>query len=130
MDGERLAAELNREDVPGIRAHPHPLSVPHHGIPCPGVRLEITAEEELRPVALGLRLLSLFFSLWPGEMAWAPYPTAVHPEGGGHLHRLLVSREIVSTLENSPRDADSSAIASWTRAPEWWERVEKYLLYE
>lgn len=130
MDGEKMASALNQSGIPGVRAHAHELVVPDQGRPSPGVLFEIIDSKELRPVALGLRLLSLLFSLWPEEAAWTPYPTAVHERGEGHLDRLLVSREIVDFLENHPQEVDSAAISTWTRAPGWWGRAEEHLLYE
>jgi len=130
MEGEKMTDELNRAGAPGIRAHPRALVVPQQAAPCPGVLLEISDARELRPVALGLQLLSLLFTLWPEKAAWTPYPTAVHGRGKGHLHRLLVSKEIVGALEHCPHDVNQAAIAYWTEAPKWWGRVEEYLLYE
>jgi uncharacterized protein YbbC (DUF1343 family) len=130
MDGEKMASTLNRTGIPGVRAHPHALVVPSQGRPSPGVLLEVTDPKELRPVALGLQLLSLLFTLWPEDAAWAPYPTAVHEKGEGHLHRLLVSQEIVGVLENRPQEVNPASIASWIQAPGWWGRVEEHLLYE
>jgi uncharacterized protein YbbC (DUF1343 family) len=130
IEGEKMAAEMNRAGAPGVRAHAQALALPHQGSTCPGVFLQITDAKDLRPVALGIHILSLLFTLWPKEAAWAPYPTAANPEGKGHLHRLLVSQELVNALEHRPHEVSPSAIASWTRAPEWWGRAEKHLLYE
>ena len=84
MDGAMGAKALNEAGIPGVRAHPHPLS-------CPGVRLEVTDPSSLRPVALGLRVLKLLSSLWPRDFQWGPYPTAANPSGEAHLTRLLGS---------------------------------------
>jgi len=130
MDEKKMAAALNRVGPAGVRAHPHALETPNHPSPCPGVILEITDPRKVRPVALGLRLLSLLLTLWPDRFSWTPYPTAVNPSGGGHLLRLLARSDMVETFERTPESVDDHTIRLWTRAPGWWSRAGPHLLYD
>jgi len=127
MDPEVGASALNAEGFPGLRAHPLELSL--EGGPCPGVALQITDADSVRPVALGLRLLSVLGRFWPEAFRWTPYPTVANPGGQDHLLRLTGCREAVTTLEESPERLSASAASRLTLAPGWWERAEPHLLY-
>ena len=127
MDPVLGAAELDSIGIPGIRAHPQDL--PGDGTSCPGIRLEVTDATTLRPVEMGLRLLTLLRTLWPREFDWAPYPTVANPTGEDHLSRLLASRTLVSFLEGDPRRIQDVHFEVWTRPEGWWERAEPHLLY-
>ncbi len=127
---QALADSLNRSGGSGIRARPHHLDLPEKGESCPGVLLDITDPGEVRPVALGLRLLSVLCTLWPTRFSWTPYPATVNPSGSGHLLRLLARSELVETLERAPESLDESTLESWTAAPGWWNRARPHLLYE
>lgn len=141
MDGAMGAEALNEAEIPGVRAHPHPLHLPTGGrarpgwnsadstLPCPGVRLEVTDPSILRPVALGLRVLQLLSTLWPGDFRWAPYPTAANPSGEAHLTRLLGSPALAGQIQNHPESLDEAQIRGFTHASGWWERAEPHLLY-
>jgi uncharacterized protein YbbC (DUF1343 family) len=127
MDPEVGAAAVNDAGIPGVRARPRDL--PRNGTPCPGVILEVTDASALRPVYMGMRLLTLLRTFWPEKFEWAAYPTAVNPTGGDHLYRLLSSRALVSYLEKDPGDIGDARLRQWTRAQGWWERAEPHLLY-
>jgi uncharacterized protein YbbC (DUF1343 family) len=135
-----LADELNRWGISGVTAKAHVLNVREKGeagpggaglgSACPGVLLEVTDPREVRPVALGLRLLAILPTLWPNRFSWGPYPTAVNPSGRGHLLRLLGRTAMVEGLKMLPGSLDESTILEWTAAPGWWDRVAPHLLYE
>jgi len=60
LDGERLAAEMNRLKLPGVIFRPacfKPASSKHQGELCRGVQLHVTDVRTLRPVETGIRLL-------------------------------------------------------------------------
>ena len=127
LDPGVCAAAVNDAGISGVRARPQDL--PRNDTPCPGVRLEVTDASALRPVYMGLRLLTLLRTFWPEKFEWAAYPTAVNPTGGDHLYRLLSSRALVSYLEKDPGDIGDARLRQWTRAQGWWERAEPHLLY-
>jgi uncharacterized protein YbbC (DUF1343 family) len=127
MDPETGAAAVNGTGYPGVRAHPGELQQGDGA--CPGVWMEVTRPEILRPVSLGLRLLSLLRTLWPEDFRWTPYPTATNPTGQDHFLRLTMSREVVRRLEGGPPELEEAELADLTRAPGWWERALPHLLY-
>lgn len=114
-----------------------PAVGPHAGTACEGIRLTLAADEaaarivaqQLRPVALGMLLLSLVIERHPREFAWARYPTAANPAGDDHLARLVGRREAEGWLESTPPHALASAIADWTRADGWVDRIAPIRLY-
>ena len=72
LDGERLAAELNRSGLAGVRFMPiqfTPQASVFKGQPCRGVRLEITDRNRLRAVDVGLTLALTLQRLHPGVFA-------------------------------------------------------------
>jgi uncharacterized protein YbbC (DUF1343 family) len=123
---------INELDLPGVRAAPctfTPALDPYAGQRCGGVLMEITDPEALRPVALGLHLLSVLIRTHPGEFRWTSYPTAANPTGEGHFERLVGRAGIREVLEASPPNL-AGRIDAWTSAPGWQERVEDMLLYD
>ncbi len=130
MDGEKTSEIISQLGLPGLRSKSLLLPLPGHDSPCPGVSLEVTEPEVVRPVALGLRLLTVLLTLWPDQFTWAPYPTAVNPSGKDHLFRLLGTAEAVDALERIPGTIGEAEIKGWTEAPGWWDRVAPHLLYE
>jgi uncharacterized protein YbbC (DUF1343 family) len=141
LNGTLLAEQLNEAKLPGVLAHAHPLDIssPTNGMSgwpggggtplCPGVRIEVTDPRAHRPVATGLRLLSLLSTLWPGEFSWGTYPTASNPTGEGHLQRLLGSRVVAHAMEADPAGVTEGRIREWTDPGDWWKRAEPHLLY-
>jgi uncharacterized protein YbbC (DUF1343 family) len=127
MDPEVGAAAVNHLGCPGVRARPMEILLEDAAFP--GVRLEVTRPEVLRPVALGLRLLSLLRTLWPRHFRWTSYPTATNPSGRDHLHRLIMRGDVVEKLERDPPMLEDAELAALTRVPGWWERATPHLLY-
>jgi len=142
MDAKSVECALNEKEISGVRAFSYPLHLPPDGgakpgwtsgnssLPCPGVRLEVTEPSALRPVALGLRVLTLLRTSCPRDFQWAPYPTAANPSGENHLTKLLGSGALVRQIEDHPETLDEFQIRSFTQATGWWERAEPHLLYD
>jgi len=127
MDAEAVARAVNDGGVGGVRARPWALE--QGEIPCPGVHLQVTGPGAVRPVRLGLHILSVLSGLHPGDFQWTPYPTMVNPEGRHHLLRLTGSRTLVDAMEGRSGPLDGERLTELTRAPGWWERVTPHLLY-
>ncbi|MFS0853516.1 exo-beta-N-acetylmuramidase NamZ domain-containing protein [Microbacterium sp. 179-I 3D4 NHS] len=71
IDGERYAAAIRDENLPGLAAVPYgftPLVRDHAGEACEGVILHVTDADALRPVHAGARLLSLIEEIHPGAL--------------------------------------------------------------
>ena len=78
IDPKRLAEELNRRDLPGVRFVPtyyRPQFQKHRGAVCAGVELLVTDPRAFRSYRTGAELLAAIHRLWPDDFAWreAPY---------------------------------------------------------
>lgn len=74
LDADRLASEMNRLSLPGVRfrpAHFKPAASKHQGELCHGVQLHITDLRTLRPVETGIRLIDTLRRNWE-EFAFLP----------------------------------------------------------
>jgi uncharacterized protein YbbC (DUF1343 family) len=127
MDAEGVARAVSGVGIAGVRARP--LELGQGSPPSPGVHLQVTEPGAVRPVRLGLHILSVLAALHPGDFRWTPYPTMVNPEGRHHLLRLTGSRSLVDALKGISGTLDREKLSDLTRAPGWWERVSPYLLY-
>lgn len=75
MDGEKLVKEFSALGLPGAAATPVyfvPTASKHQGTLCGGVMLHVTDFQALRPVELGVELLSLFQRLYPERSSFLP----------------------------------------------------------
>ncbi len=73
LDGEALAARLNRLDRPGARfraARFRPEFGKHAGSVCSGVEWHVTDRVALRPLEVGVHLLAAVRAQHPAEFAW------------------------------------------------------------
>ncbi|TAM45212.1 MAG: DUF1343 domain-containing protein [Acidobacteria bacterium] len=73
LDGEALAARLNRLDRPGARfraARFRPQFGKHAGSVCSGVEWHVTDRGALRPLEVGVHLLAAVRAQHPAEFAW------------------------------------------------------------
>jgi uncharacterized protein YbbC (DUF1343 family)/CubicO group peptidase (beta-lactamase class C family) len=71
IDGLLLAEALNARSLPGIRFYPitfTPSSSVYKGEECQGVYFIVTDREALRPVRVGLELVSAIARLFPGKL--------------------------------------------------------------
>jgi uncharacterized protein YbbC (DUF1343 family) len=127
-----LLERLATRPLPGLAAAADrfvPAIEPHAGAVCTAVRLDVIEPARVRPVATGLALLADIVALHPAEFAWRSYPTAVNPEGAGHLERLVGSTAVCSVLRRTPAAATAALIAGWVAAPGWAERWRSVQLY-
>lgn len=119
VDGVRLAAELNRRGLAGIRFYPvafTPTASKYRGERCEGVFLVITDREALRPVRVGIEIAA-----------------ALHRLDGARFDleataRLLGSRTVLQRIRAGE---DPARIAADWAADEgrWRLLVARYLLY-
>jgi uncharacterized protein YbbC (DUF1343 family) len=118
IDGAKLAAELNRRNLPGVRFYPlsfTPTSSRFANERCEGVFIIVTDRERLRPVRTGLEVASALQKLFPG---------AFEIEKVGRLF----GADVVNRIRGGE---DTSAIAlGWARAESAWRLLRvKYLRY-
>ena len=55
---------------------------------------------KFRPVAFGIDLISVLFTLYPDQMKDRAYTTNVNPTGGGHLDKLLGVKNAFELLKH------------------------------
>ena len=71
IDGVQLAEALNARNLPGIRFYPilfTPTSSVYKGEECQGVYFIVSDRTALRPVRVGLELVSVISRLFPGKL--------------------------------------------------------------
>lgn len=96
VDGERLAAALREEELPGVAFRPvrfRPTFQKFAGGECGGVMQHLTDRRSYRPWRTGIALLAALRRLWPDEFRWRPPPYEYEKErlpidilaGGPHL---------------------------------------------
>jgi uncharacterized protein YbbC (DUF1343 family) len=78
IDGHRLAEELGRYQLPGVRFRPcrmRPTFSKHAGESCAAVQLHVIDRHRFLPYRTGLALLHALKSCWPRAVRWceAPY---------------------------------------------------------
>ncbi len=77
IDGERLAAALAREDLPGVRFRPLRFRPTFHkfsGETCGGLQLHVVDTRSFRPLRTGVAVLRAVRALWPDRFAWRTEP--------------------------------------------------------
>ncbi|GBC76757.1 Esterase EstB [bacterium HR08] len=119
MDGRRVAEELNRRDIPGVRFVPirfTPRASPFAGEECGGVAIVVTERAAVRPVRLGIEIAVVLHRL---------YPETWRVDAFG---RLLAHRR---TLELLKSGAEAETIErAWLTELERFRHIrQRYLLY-
>jgi len=118
IDGPRLAAELNRRGLPGVRFYPiafTPSSSKFANEPCQGVFVIVTDRARLRPVRVGAEVASALYRL---------FPESFEVDKVGRLFGA-------DTVKRIRAGEDPAAIAaSWSRAESAWRLLRAtYLRY-
>jgi len=118
IDGPRLATELNRRNLPGVRFYPitfTPASSRYANELCRGVFIIVTDRDRMRPVRVGLEVASALYGLFPG-------PFEVDKVG------RLFGGDTVRRIRGS-EDPGTASVA-WARAESQWRLLRaKYLRY-
>lgn len=98
------------------------------GDTCVGLSFEVSDTNNFLPVQFGLWLIKIIKDHHQ-EIAWANYPTAVNPTGGGHLDRLLGIPNATELFELPFNDFMQQIKTQCTVAQQWSSRVKPWLLY-
>jgi uncharacterized protein YbbC (DUF1343 family)/CubicO group peptidase (beta-lactamase class C family) len=119
IDGRKLAAELARQDWPGVRFVPvnrTPTYSTHRGQECGGIDIIIDDWSTVRPVTLGLALAATLRKLYPND--WNPK----------NYDRLLIHQ---ATYDGLLAGKPIAALeAAWQPGlEEFRQRRAKFLLY-
>jgi uncharacterized protein YbbC (DUF1343 family) len=127
---ERLAAELNRLDCPGLYFRDtffKPIYEPFAGEICGGVQVHIAPGYQANPngpeqiVRSGLQLVATIARLYPEHFHWLP----------AHFDRLIgsdVPRRILAG-EHPPKDALASLFQTWTSQESRFREARQQVLF-
>ena len=77
IDGDRLAATLAEDDLPGVRLRPLGFRPTFHkfaGEACGGLQLHVTDRARFRPLLTGVAILRAVRRLYPREFRWRERP--------------------------------------------------------
>jgi uncharacterized protein YbbC (DUF1343 family) len=119
IDAEKLAADLNRGNIAGVRFAPAnftPTSGIFQGQSCDGVSLAITDPEKLRSMTMGLEIASTLTKSYPEEF---------------HIAKIIELLGSASTLARLQKgDAPAEIVAGWADELAAFRKMrDKYLLY-
>lgn len=130
IDGRRLAADLERFDLPGLRVRPltfRPAFHKHAGRDCGGIQLHVVDRQRFRPVLTGAAVLQAARTQAPDDFAWRSQPYEFEPDrpaidlisGSPELRRCLDAGGDVRDL-----------LPGWQRRLQRFnERLDDLLLY-
>ena len=90
--------------------------------------IHVLADDEVRPVAMGLRLLRLLRGRHPRELTLAGYATANNPPGAHHLDRLIGTADVRPVIFSDDGGFEER-VRQWTDAGDWAARVADDLIY-
>jgi len=113
IDAPTLWRALRRQGLPGVAASPYgfvPTDGRHVGQQCEGVLLTVVDPAELRPVAVGVALISTIAQLWPEHLTEAAYPTRANPSGARHADLLL---GVVGAADRIRHGDVETAVPGW-----------------
>jgi uncharacterized protein YbbC (DUF1343 family) len=119
IDGVALAEALNARNLPGIRFYPilfTPTSSVYKDEACQGVYFIVTDRNALRPVRVGLELVSVIGRLFPGRL---------------DLKRTATLYGSSDQLSRALTGEDPAQLATQWAADEvnWYNLRAKYLIY-
>ncbi len=119
IDGVRLADALNARGLPGVRFYPvsfTPSSSRYEDQACEGVHIVVTDRTALRPVRVGLEIVSAVSTLFPGRLEL------------GRTAILFGSAEQLSrAMKGEPAE---DIAAAWSASESAWRTLRaRYLRY-
>jgi uncharacterized protein YbbC (DUF1343 family) len=131
LDGYRLAEDLRRQDLPGVRFRPlsfRPMFHKFSGRSCGGVQLHVTDRTTFRPYRTGIALLAAARQQAPAEFAWRTeaYEFVSDPPAID----LLTGSAAVRTAIDEGRQGREIWDGFLSFEREFSERRRSYLLYE
>ncbi len=122
---EAFSQGFNALGCPGVVATPisfTPTTSKHQGVLCGGVHLHITDEQALRPVELGIRLITLLKTMYPRDFRFLP----VSAEWGEPFLSLLAGHR---DFEGPSWDVDAMAARYVRESEAFRERKAPYEIY-
>ncbi len=115
LDGNLLASEMNRLDLPGVRFRAHsftPMGNVYAGQLCHGVQIHLFDRNQLQPLRMGLELIAMILRLFPEKATLSP-----------HFDRLAGDARAII-------EAGGSFDAIVAEPQDYRSEMDKYLLYD
>jgi uncharacterized protein YbbC (DUF1343 family) len=130
LDGEALAARMNRVELKGVHFRPvgfEPTFQKHARVPCGGCQIHVTARAAFAPVKVGVSLLRECFGSAPDRFGWRD-PPYEYEHDKMPIDILAGSPQLRAQIEQQiPLD---DIAASWLPSESEFEEVRRpYLLY-
>jgi uncharacterized protein YbbC (DUF1343 family) len=130
LDGEALAARLNRVGLPGVHFRPvsfEPTFQKHARVPCGGCQIHVTDRNEFEPVKVGVSFIRECFGSAPDKFKWRD-PPYEYEHDKMPIDILAGSPQLGEQIEQQVGLDDIAA--SWLRGVREFEELrEPYLLY-
>lgn len=130
IDGEKLAKELNRQTLPGVKFRPITFR-PYYYIfkdqVCQGVQVHITKLKDFSPVTTGLHILATIYNMYPEQVIFpadldnsgSRLRMFYQAMGSDSVHKMLIQGKSAAEI-----------IDSWQEDLERFKKVrEQYLIY-
>lgn len=121
IDSERLAAELNKLNLPGIRFGPAsftPASSKYEGQKCNGVKIIVTDRDLLEPYFSGILIVNKIYQMYPDDFQWR----------ADHFDRLCGTSAVRETIVN--RSSLQDLKKTWQAELKSFLQIRnKYLMY-
>jgi uncharacterized protein YbbC (DUF1343 family) len=121
IDSGRLAAELNRLDLPGIRFRPvsfTPVSSKYKDQQCKGMKIIITDRDSLEPYFSGVLIVNKIYQMYPTNFQWR----------ASHFDRLCGTSAIREAITN--RSSLEKLREGWQAELKSFLQIRhKYLVY-
>ncbi len=116
---QEFVAYMNRRAVPGVRFAPDrftPESGLYKGLPCEGLRLEVTDRSSFQAMQMGMEIAAALLKLYPDKFE------------AGKMIELLGNAASIQRLQAG--DSPAAIVASWQSDLDAFRKVRaKYLLY-
>jgi uncharacterized protein YbbC (DUF1343 family) len=130
LDGEALAARMNRVGLKGVHFRPvgfEPTFQKHARVPCGGCQIHVTDRRDFAPVKAGVSLLRECFGSAPDRFEWRD-PPYEYEHDKMPIDILAGSPQLREQIEQQiPLD---DIAASWLPGESEFEEIRKpYLLY-
>jgi len=128
LDGDALAAGLNRLELPGVRFRPAefaPTASKHAGVLCRGVQVHVGDRRSFRPLAAGLHLIAACRDQAPDRFEFLASSWEGRPS---HFDLLIGDAAVRPALAAGA--AANDVLAGWADGVAAWEAERgAYLLY-
>jgi len=126
IHADQMYEAFNNLKLAGVKAHPlsyEPVAGLYSHEKCHGLQLNITDASCYRPVRMGLELINIIASLYPGHCKERLYNTKANPTGERHLDKLTGVYDSFKKIKNDQMADLHPDVSNWK------ETIDPYLLY-